>query len=276
MKRESFCILLVFCLIIPFLAKQVIAKINSKKIVVEKKMSKECNCKKDHGLESGNAHENVPNLNNSPLCAAIIAADKIFERTYVPQPDMIAPTRAAIVTCMDHRLNGFLAAVAKGTYIMRNAGARVNDDWIRSLVILYKLLGVEEIFLIQHTDCGMQKFTPEVMGELLQENSLKATLVKNCNVTLDVLEKNSSCQWQSAGTCCGKKENIDYDPIDWLTINNGLFESVLEDVKKIRNHPLIPSNIPVYGFIFDVITGDLIPVPEAMEAGRAKPLCCSQ
>ena len=273
MGLKSLCILLAFCLIIPFLAERVVAKINSKQIVVENKMSEERDCKKDV-LESCSEHEIVPNLNNSPLCAAIIAADKIFERTYVPQPDMIAPTRAAIVTCMDHRLNGFLAAVAKGTYIMRNAGARVTEDWIRSLVILYKLLGVEEIFLIQHTDCGMQKFTPEVMEELLQENSVKATLVKNCNVTLDALEDNSSCQWESASTCCGKKENIDYDSIDWLTINNGLFESVLEDVKKIRNHPLIPSNIPVYGFIFDVITGDLIPVPEAMEAGKAKPLCC--
>jgi carbonic anhydrase len=55
-----------------------------------------------------------------------------------------------------------------------------------------------------------------------------------------------------------------------------LFDSVLEDVKAIRNHPLIPSNIPIYGYIFDVLTGDLIPVPKAIKAGRAKPLYCKK
>jgi carbonic anhydrase len=218
--------------------------------------------------------EHVLNLENSPLYAAIVADDRIFETTYTPQVNILAPRRAVIATCMDHRLNDFLGSVTKGTYILRNAGGRVTEDWIRSLVILYKVLQVEEVFLIQHTDCGMQKFTDAGMKDLLKESSGQATLVQNCNVTLEALQLNNSCSWNNKSHCAGKTPCVDSGCIDWLTIKDGLFSSVFEDVKKIRNHPLIPSNIPVYGFIFDVITGHLTPVPEAMDAGKAKPLPC--
>lgn len=217
----------------------------------------------------------VINADTSPLYAAIVAADNVFETTYVPQPDLYAPRRAAIVTCMDYRLNDFLSAVTPGTYILRNAGGRVTEDWIRSLVILYKLLQVEEIFLIQHTDCGMQKFTDRTMNDLLAGSSTQAILVKNCNQTLYPLQSNNTCKWVNSSCCCGVNVCTSCNGcINWLTINHGLPESVLEDVKLIRSNPLIPANIPIYGFIFDVITGDLIPVPKAMEAGRAKPLTC--
>lgn len=219
-------------------------------------------------------HEEVISLENSPLFAAIMAADDIFETTYVPQPDLFAPRKAAIITCMDYRLNDFLSAVTPGTYILRNAGGRVTEDWIRSLVILYKLLGIEEIFLIQHTDCGMQKFTDTVMNDLLEGSSVAATLVKNCNVSLYPVQNNNVCQWINTSDCCGVNPCNSCACINWLTINQGLPASVLEDVKTLRNNSLIPSNIPIYGFIFDVITGDLIPVPKAMKAGRAKPLYC--
>lgn len=219
-------------------------------------------------------HEVVPTYEDSPLIAAILAADDTFELTYVAQPDLFAPRKAVIVTCMDYRLNDFLSVVTPGTYILRNAGGRVTEDWIRSLVILWKLLEVEEIVLIQHTDCGMQKFTDKVMKDLIEGSLVKAQLVKNCNVTLEPVQDNDTCKWKNISKCCGKEACIDYDCIDWRTIKKGLFKSVLEDVKLIRNHPLIPSNIPVYGLIFDVITGDLIPVPKAIKAGRAKPLYC--
>jgi len=224
---------------------------------------------------SSDKDDSVLNLDNSPLYASIVADDRIFEATYKAQPEMLAERKAVIATCMDHRLNDFLGSVTKGTYILRNAGGRVTEDWIRSMVILYKLLEVEEIFLIQHTDCGMQKFTDDGMKGLLEGSSEKARLVKNCNVVLGTLEDNHLCNWKNTGSCGGKTPCVDYKCIDWLTIKEGLFASVLEDVKKIRKHPLIPSNIPIYGFIFDVLTGHLTPVPEAMEAGKAKPLACA-
>jgi carbonic anhydrase len=161
-----------------------------------------------------------------------------------------------------------------GTYVIRNAGGRVTEDMLRSLVIAQKMLTAKEIFVIQHTDCGMQKFTNEVMIDLLEGSIVMATLVKNCNTTLEPLQDNDTCKWQNTSKCCGKRACIDYECIDWGIIYHGLFKSVLEDVKAIRNHPLIPSDVPIYGFILDVITGELIPVPKAMKAGRAKPLFC--
>jgi carbonic anhydrase len=57
--------------------------------------------------------------------------------------------------------------------------------------------------------------------------------------------------------------------IDWLTISEQA-QSVTEDVQRIKNHPLVPANIPVYGYIYDVKTGRLVEVPEATKAGAVK------
>jgi len=219
-------------------------------------------------------HKIVLNKDNSPLYAEIVAADEVFETTYVAQPNLFAPRNAAIVTCMDYRLNDFLSMVTNGTYILRNAGGRATEDWIRSLVILYKLLGIEEIFLIQHTDCGMQKFTNAVMNDLLEGSLGAATLVKNCNVTLYPVQSNNVCKWINTSKCSGADQCNSCGCINWLPIEHGLADSVYQDVKAIRNHPLIPSDIPIYGFIFDVISGELIPVPKANKIGKARPLHC--
>jgi carbonic anhydrase len=56
--------------------------------------------------------------------------------------------------------------------------------------------------------------------------------------------------------------------VDWLTFKD-LAESVYVDVKRIRNHPLVPANIPIYGFIYDVKTGQLIEVNKATVVGKA-------
>ena len=56
--------------------------------------------------------------------------------------------------------------------------------------------------------------------------------------------------------------------VDWLTFQD-LAESVCVDVKRIRNHPLVPRSIPIYGFIYDVKTGQLIEVSKATEVGKA-------
>jgi carbonic anhydrase len=57
--------------------------------------------------------------------------------------------------------------------------------------------------------------------------------------------------------------------INWLTISDAS-GSVIEDVQRIRNHPLVPANIPVYGYIYDVKTGRLVEIPAATAAGKAK------
>ena len=159
----------------------------------------------------------------------------------------------AILTCMDARLDpAKYAGLSEGdAHVIRNAGGRASDDAIRSLVISYKLLGTKEWFVIHHTDCGMETFTNEIMSDLLT-SSLKTSSV-------------DASGWHDSGEGPGSTE-AKY--INWLTIKNQA-ESVLEDVTRIKAHPLVPGDIPVYGYVYDVKSGSLIEIPEATAAGRA-------
>ena len=161
--------------------------------------------------------------------------------------------RFAVLTCMDARLQpSRFAGLAEGdAHVIRNAGGRASDDAIRSLVISYKLLGTREWFVIHHTDCGMETFTDDVMADLLA-NSLETAAID---------EKG----WHDTGKGPGSTDGWF---IKWLTIKNQA-DSVLEDVRRIRNHALVPASIPVYGYIYDVKSGRLIEVTEATKAGRA-------
>jgi carbonic anhydrase len=164
-----------------------------------------------------------------------------------------APSRKfAILTCMDARINPFkIMGLNDGdAHIIRNAGGRASDDALRSLIISYKLLGTQEWFVIHHTNCGMQSFNNEVIRNLLA-SSLKPAFFDETG-------------WHDSGKGEGSTEG---DFIDWLTFAN-LPESVVNDVKRIRQHPLVPKEIPIYGFIYDVKTGKLIEVPEATEIGK--------
>ena len=84
----------------------------------------------------------------------------------------------AIVTCMDARLDpAKFAGLAEGdAHVIRNAGGRVNDETIRSLIISHKLLGTQEWFVIHHSDCGMLTFTNPVIHSLLDESLDTASL----------------------------------------------------------------------------------------------------
>ncbi len=158
----------------------------------------------------------------------------------------------AILTCMDARLDpAKYAGLAEGdAHVIRNAGGRASDDAIRSLVISYKLLGTREWFVIHHTDCGMETFTDDIMRELLG-SSLKTSSV-------------DASGWHDGGE---GPVSAEAKYIDWLTIKDQ-GESVTEDVLRIKSHPLVPDDIPVYGYIYDVKTGSLIEIPEATEAGK--------
>src|ERR1700729_1861047 len=82
----------------------------------------------------------------------------------------LPPARGfAILTCMDARLDpAKYAGLAEGdAHVIRNAGGRASDDAIRSLIISHKLLGTNEWFVIQHTECGMEGFSEENMRALL-------------------------------------------------------------------------------------------------------------
>ena len=161
--------------------------------------------------------------------------------------------RFAILTCMDARLDpAKFAGLAEGdAHVIRNAGGRASDDAIRSLVISYKLLGTREWFVIHHTNCGMELFTDEVITGLLARSLETSTFEHG--------------QWRDSGVGPGSREA---QFIDWLTISDQA-ESVVADVERIRRHPLVPGNIPIYGYIYHVESGRLVEVPRATEAGRA-------
>ena len=166
----------------------------------------------------------------------------------------LPPARSfAILTCMDARLDpAKYAGLAEGdAHVIRNAGGRASDDAIRSLVISYKLLGTREFFVIHHTDCGMEFFSNDVIRGLLASSLETAKL--------------TSSGFEDIGKGPGSRAG---EYIEWLTIADQK-QAVVDDVQRIRNHPLVPKAIPVYGFIYDVRSGKLIEVADATKVGKA-------
>lgn len=136
----------------------------------------------------------------------------------------IPPARkVAVVTCMDARLDPeeFLGLELGDAHVIRNAGGRVSEDAIRSLVISERLLGTEEILVIHHTECGMQTFRNEDLAAKIKEDL-----------------------------------GVDASGHDFLPFTD-LEGGVREDVEKIRASELIPDDISVYGAIYDVKTGEI-------------------
>jgi carbonic anhydrase len=185
----------------------------------------------------------------------VISANETYAANFGDLAELALPParQFAILTCMDARLDpAKYAGLSEGdAHVIRNAGGRASDDAIRSLVISYKLLGTKEWFVIHHTDCGMEFFTDEVMRGLLASSLQTAAL--------------GADGFYDVGAGPGSAE-AQY--IDWLTIKDNP-TSVVEDVQRIRNHPLVPGDIPIYGYIYDVKSGKLVEVPAATEAGRA-------
>ncbi|MCW5623599.1 MAG: carbonic anhydrase [Burkholderiales bacterium] len=190
----------------------------------------------------------------SEILDQVLAANARYAENFGDKGKLALPParRFAILTCMDARLHpSRFAGLAEGdAHVIRNAGGRASDDAIRSLVISYKLLGTREWFVIHHTDCGMELFTDDIIAGLLEKSLETATI--DANGWRDV--------GQGPGSPVGKY-------IKWHTISD-LAGSVIDDVARIRSHPLVPQSIPIYGYIYDVRNGRLVEVPEATKIGR--------
>src|SRR6267154_865018 len=186
----------------------------------------------------------------------VLRANEEYATSFGAKGDLaLPPARGfAILTCMDARLDpARYAGLSEGdAHVIRNAGGRASDDAIRSLVISYKLLGTREWFVIHHTNCGMEFFTDDVMRGLLASSLETAEL--------------GAQGFRDVGKGPGSAEG---QFIDWLTIKDAK-QAVVDDVTRIRRHPLVPKNIPVYGYIYDVKTGRLVEVEEATRAGRSE------
>ncbi len=191
----------------------------------------------------------------SDVLQEVIAANQRYAAGFGDKAKLAMPPARhfAILTCMDARLDpAKFAGLAEGdAHVIRNAGGRASDDAIRSLVISYKLLGTREWFVIHHTNCGMEFFTNEVMRGLLA-NSLE---------TAALTDKGFQDVGKGPGSRAGEF-------IEWLTIRDQA-QSVRDDVERIREHPLVPTNIDIYGYVYDVKSGKLIEVPLAKRLGEA-------
>lgn len=137
-------------------------------------------------------------------------------------------TKVAIVTCMDSRLHVAQAlGLALGeAHILRNAGGRVTEDMIRSLVISQQQLGTREIVVLHHTDCGAQTFKNEDFTAHLH-----------------------------------KELGVDVSDQDFLPFTD-VEESVREDMVLLRQSPLIPADVEISGAVYDVDTGRMTVVEE--------------
>ena len=190
----------------------------------------------------------------SKVLDEVLAANAAYASGFGDKGSLAMPPRRrfAVLTCMDARLDpAKFAGLSEGdAHVIRNAGGRASDDAIRSLIISYKLLGTREWFVIHHTDCGMETFTDEVMRTLLRK-SLRTAEFKDG-------------RWVDPGVNEG---SADGDFIDWLTIPDQEI-SVAADVQHIRLHPLVPRDIPIYGYIYDVRSGTLREVPKATAIGQ--------
>lgn len=127
----------------------------------------------------------------------------------------------AIVTCMDPRLQvaQALGLVLGEAHVLRNAGGRVTDDMIRSLVISQQQLGTREIIVLHHTDCGAQSFTNIEFAKQLEK-----TLAVNAY----------------------EKDFLPFSDVD---------QSVRDDINILKASPFIPTDIVISGAVYDVHTG---------------------
>jgi len=138
----------------------------------------------------------------------------------------IPPAKQTIVvTCMDARLlpSRFLGLEEGDAHVIRNAGGRVQDA-LRSIVISQRLLGTNEVLVIHHTDCGMQTFKNEDLYAKVEQDL-----------------------------------GADASDIDFLPFPD-LEQSVRDDVRFLEESPLVPDDVSIRGFVYDVKSGKVTEV----------------
>lgn len=147
--------------------------------------------------------------------------------------------KIAILTCMDTRLVERLPAALGlrngDVKIIKNAGGVVTNPFgsvIRSLLVAIIELGVEEIMVIGHTDCGVQHIDSESMIAHMKQRGVS-------QASIDLMKY------------CG----IDFER--WLAGFDTVEQSVTDTVNTIRNHPLMPRDVRIGGYVIDTETGEL-------------------
>ncbi len=167
----------------------------------------------------------------------------VREKGYEPYITTKYPDRKlAIVTCMDTRLTELLIA-AMGlrngdAKIIKNAGGVISSPFsteVRSLLVGIYELDVEDVMVVGHTDCGAQHISGPDMVEAMRSRGIPERSIEACRYF-----------------------DVDFDK--WLCGFDSVEESVRRSVAVLRNHPLIPEDVRISGFIIDSVTGELTEV----------------
>jgi carbonic anhydrase len=134
----------------------------------------------------------------------------------------------AVLTCIDSRIDplAMLGLRAGDAKIIRNAGARVTNDALRSLVLAVNLLGVTRVCVVQHTNCAMADATEDEIRSRIEA-----------------------------------KSGADASGWEFLAMSDQR-ATMRDDMALIRSCPLVPPGLEVGGFIFDVHSGALVPLDE--------------
>lgn len=154
----------------------------------------------------------------------ILDANREFTSSFDGGELKIPPARRVLVlTCIDARLDPatFLGLEIGDAHVLRNAGGRVTDDVIRSALISSWLLGTREFLVIHHTDCGMTKFTDDVLHDMIRDAT-----------------------------------GVDVSDQDYLSFSD-VEDSVREDVSRLQDVKTFPEGVTVAGLFYDVRTGQL-------------------
>jgi carbonic anhydrase len=154
-----------------------------------------------------------------------LAANATIANDYDPDRGKPPAPKIAIVTCADPRLSDIeqmLGLAQADVDMIRNFGTVIDDDAVRSLVLSTRLLGSREIMIINHTDCGMLRFTDSEMEERLRKETGQAPISPARFYSFTDAERNTR-----------------------------------EQIQKARSHPWISQDVPVRGFVYDVNTGRL-------------------
>jgi carbonic anhydrase len=157
----------------------------------------------------------------------LMAGNRLFAANFQgSQLTGLAAKGLAIVTCMDSRISplGVVGMDAGDAKILRNAGARVTEDVLRTLVLATYLLGVDRILIMPHTDCRMAQS---------EEADIHATIAK--------------------------QYGVDTRSLEFRTVSNQR-DALITDVTRIRSYPLLRNGVIVGGAIYNVSTGTLEPV----------------
>lgn len=145
-----------------------------------------------------------------------------------------------VIACMDERIpvEEVLGLDLGDAQIYRNAGGKVTDDVIRSATLTTNFFDTDEIIVINHTDCGMMSAPDEAVREGLEAQA----------GDLEDIDLDPSLPELNIG---------DADIVDWVKMTDDIDEACAAQVEYLRQSDLIPDDIAVSGYVYEVESGEL-------------------